>query len=289
MKRTRGTIAACACACLLALTAAAPGAAAKASKPTANAAIVGGSTLTPTEPRFVVGLLSRGRMICSGTLISPTLVLTAAHCAFNPRLSVVTGRDRLSDASLGEVIAVADTIAHPDFNRRSPANDIAVILLASPSASPTAVLPTSAESDFATIPGQPLTAAGYGRQNPSFFGRPIVGDLRVLAMNAGGGCPKAFKRFAPVTMVCAVASFLRKRIKLRRTPCSGDSGGPIVSRLPDGRLSVVGVISFGRNPGGKLLGLVCGQGPTVSTRVSAFLPFIAPYLPPPPAPPPAAP
>jgi hypothetical protein len=157
-----------------------------------------------------------------------------------------------------------------------------VLLLATPSASPTAALPTVAESDVATVQGQPLTAAGYGRQNPSFLGRPIVGDLRVLPMVSGGACPRLFPRFQPATMICAVAGFLRKRIRLRRTPCSGDSGGPIVSRLPDGRLSVVGVISFGKNPRGKLLGLLCGQGPTVSSNVSAFLPFIAPYLPPPP-------
>lgn len=277
MKGVIGTVAACAC---LAVLAAAPGARAKPAEPPPGAekAIVGGATLAPTEPRFVVGVLSRGEMICSGTLISPTRVLTAAHCVFEPQLSVVTGRDRLSDASLGEVIPVADAIAHPDFKRRSPPNDIAILILASPSSSPTAVLPTAAESDLATIPGQPLTAAGYGRQDPRFFGRGQVGDLRVLAMLAGGRCAKTFPRFAPLSMLCSVAGFLRKKLRLRRTPCSGDSGGPIVSRLPDGRLSVVGVISFGKNPRGKLLGLLCGQGPTVSTRVSAFLPFITPYL-----------
>src|SRR5437764_390246 len=74
----------------------------------------------------VVGLVWDQEVQCTGTLISPRVVATAAHC--------VAGREApriLFGASLaaGELRSVDETLVHPGFEPRELRDDVAALRL----------------------------------------------------------------------------------------------------------------------------------------------------------------
>jgi len=90
---------------------------------------------------------------CSGVLISPTAVLTAAHCL--DRATAVDVQPARSDGNLDAPIFAADWVVHPTWrigSRHSPlTTDLAVVILRSPSRMPSAVLSTEGSATSGTV------------------------------------------------------------------------------------------------------------------------------------------
>lgn len=152
---------------------------------------------------------------CSGTLISPTVFLTAAHCDVGTTQVAVTFVEKYSPSVQ---LYVGTFHADPRFNQRqNNPHDIAVIVFVQPILGITpAQLPTL--NQFNRVDkNQQFTSVGYGGQEP--INQPGGPVIRYLDN----------REYAVSTLNAVTPAFLR----LSQNPatgnggtCYGDSGGP---------------------------------------------------------------
>lgn len=204
---------------------------------------------------------------CAGTLIAPTVVLTAAHCIYRFPISQArlwVGADHLVD-DFGQEIEVIGLIAHPDYEEFST-NDLAVIILAEPSATPPIRLASAAHNNLA-LPGAMLTAIGWGVQDVNDelivndlteVSVPVVDDATCVAALQGAGAATVV---VPTTMLCAGGNGV--------DTCKWDSGGPLFGVDAAGRYVQLGITSWGEG---------CAETPGVYTEVAAFSEWLGQFV-----------
>jgi trypsin len=248
--------------------------------PKARSSVVGGNPASLTEWGFTVAVLTPNT-ICTGSVISPTRVLTAAHCAGSPASTLVRANSGFAFTG-GELLAVASAAVEPGFHGFF--GDVAVLALKTPTSAPVIPLATAAEDASYTRPGALLAVAGFGLRNPLIVGKPKFGALMTTNVRA--------RRCAvPPWVICdfgkkaAIAArpfqgrVLRRPV--RRSICQGDSGGPLIARTPAGP-RLIGIAEATSSPPKRnpFFFVRCGlKGfPSIHTRVSAFLDFITANL-----------
>ena len=127
--------------------------------------IVGGQTASSNEYPWQVGLLSSSGSLpfCGGSLISPTEVLTAAHCTSGQSpasIAVSLGEHDISDFQ-AVTASVCQIIDHPKYN--FPDYDFSILQLCSPVAMDSSVSPVCLPGDISqTYSGQVATVTGWG-------------------------------------------------------------------------------------------------------------------------------
>jgi trypsin len=232
-------------------------------------AVVGGQDASPGEYPYVAHILIDRAFQCTGTLVTPTHVVTAAHCGSlvpggvanvpigqpGQLIEVSLGAHRTPSASLtggyqseGEKhVAKSVSVAPGWAGLGSVSSDVSVVELPTPSANAPVKIASAAERSLWTA-GTMATIAGYGvtesdGDQPEFLQEaqvPITAD----AVTAEAypylvdGVDPLFGGFESRTQVGA--GFPEGGVDT----CQGDSGGPLLVPAGSG-LRLVGDTSYG--------------------------------------------
>jgi hypothetical protein len=232
-------------------------------------AVSGGTDLPIAQAPFIAWLDGR----CTGTLVSPTRILTAGHCvaghdANGYRVLVGIDGSKASPSQRAKhALAIAGFTVHPRFREAfpfahdSPENaiaidDVGLILLKKPVKGVTPVkLGTAA-------PGTAVTLAGYGQIAPETQGGLEQGALTVIGPAA---CSAAYPNAIRPQMICT--QDLAQHPAPLVQACAGDSGGPVLAGGAQ-----IGITSWGP----ETLDGLCGEKPLpmAAMRTSSYTSFI---------------
>jgi hypothetical protein len=214
---------------------------------------------------------------CSGTLIAPAVVMTAAHCVYETTkhgnllgiarpsaFAVRVGSRDVSNSALGIGARVVAVLPQPYYRWDGihHFHDIALLALDRPLSQTPAVL-----AEQRPGAGKSLLIAGYGRSSTKDHRGPS--ELRIGQIDAAdpATCHLISEAFNPSWLFCGSAASDHPGVP-GGTACFGDSGGPaFASENTAGNVVVEGVISYGS-------GLDCENSRSYLTLVSSERGFI---------------
>ena len=264
---------------ILALALALPAAAS--ARGDAQASIIGGRDTTIAEfpsLAYIEAQQGSGGFSCTGTVVAPRVVLTAAHCAediergtFTPpgQYAVATGTTTPAQALPENIFKVVETHVFPGFDPGSLRGDAAILILNQPTAAPPIALAGPTDAGL-YAGGAPLQLAGWGLTNARAVKASENLRTATMVVQTPAFCDQKTKRYYPefsaAAQFCAIDAPAKKS-----GGCFGDSGGPGIGQRADGTPVELGIISTG--------GPFCNtRFPNVLTRIDTVSAWVAEWI-----------
>jgi hypothetical protein len=212
------------------------------------AAMVGGATLPDASIARHVVLIVGGHSLCTGVVIAPDLVLTAAHCVLeNGKYRLVTFEGRRP-----AVKDVARVVPHPQFSPRIEAPDLALVKLAAPP-SPTLIPAPFSDRRAPPSVGERFLVAGFGVATQG--ARKTAGILRAATLVVTD---------RPSSQLLSLVDPRKLGASAGLGVCNGDSGGPVFDERDR---ALVAIVSWtGSTDGEPVCGFVSGVTPLARYR-----------------------
>ncbi len=239
----------------------------------AQSRIINGQEVSNSDSKYkaIVALYKNNSFTCGATAISPTWILTAAHCVSTPSgtktkvniLKVLVDTYNRSNAT-GRFIDVKQVVVHPNY--RGDNNDLALLELKD---SVINMMPL--RRDDAINVGDITYVAGWGNTLIEGYNFPTqlnAVELPVLSLSTCNAS-NSYNGGLFNTQICAG---YMSGVDIKDS-CVGDSGGPLITKVGD-EYKLTGLVSYG----GSTTQLCAAPNfPGIYTKVSSFISWIESY------------
>ena len=212
-------------------------------------AIVGGTAVPDGERGYVAYITIDAVFACTGTLVTPTVVVTAGHCSSISGAAIskpigqpgqfVTVSLGSNKPDEGEHPAVKRVIVQDDYAfYNGSGNDVALIELSTPSTQTPVKIAGRGEAPL-WAPGTMADIAGFGLTEEDGEAPDTMQQARVPITTDADAKAAYPEDWDGATMIGA--GFPQGGVDT----CQGDSGGPLLVPAPGGAIRLVGDASFG--------------------------------------------